>query len=368
MKLWQYVLRRVVLLIPVLVGISIIAFGLAWFATHGHLETQYLTNTDKLSEAKIDQIRHLHGFDRPAWQQYFIYVWNALHGDLGVSTSTTPSNLPVSAAIAAYFPASAELAVLSMIFAVGLGIPLGILSATRRDRPADHVSRFVALSGVSVPVFWLALVLQLYLSYYLGQAGFTFFPLNGRFSSELVTCAHPVLWDKATYQLACGAPARGPHTGFLLFDSLASGDWTVFYDALRHIILPAFTLGFVTLAVIMRMMRASMLEVLGLDYVRTARAKGLEERVVVNRHARRNALIPTLTVVGLAVGGLMGGAVLTETIFSWPGLGRWSTRAILSVDIGALMGFVLLTAIIYVVANLLVDLLYAYLDPRVRLE
>jgi peptide/nickel transport system permease protein len=379
-SLWVYIARRLALLVPVLIGISLITFGLAFFATcdrghgfayclgHGHLETQYLSVTDRLSEAKIEQIRHLHGFDKPFYVQYFGYVKDALTGDLGVSTSF--GSRPVTDVMRAFAPASAELAIISMVFAVVMGIPLGIMSATHRDKPTDHVARFVALSGVSVPVFWLALILQLFLSYQLGLHGFTFFPLNARVDPALLTCDHPVLWDDLSqFALSCGHAAPGlPRTGLLLIDSLVWRDPTAFYDLLRHILLPAFTLGFVTLAVIMRMMRASMLEVLGLDYVRTARAKGLEERVVINRHARRNALIPTLTVVGLAVGSLMGGAVLTETIFSWPGLGRWSTRAIVNVDIGGLMGFVLFTSIIYVTANLVVDLLYAYLDPRVRLE
>src|ERR1051325_715496 len=363
MKLWQYVLRRLLLLVPVLVGISLITFGLAWFATNGHLETQYISLSDRLSPEKVDRITKLHGFDKPGYVQYFIYVQNLLKGEMGISTSF--NNLPVTEVIAKLLPASVELAIVAMILAVLFGIPLGVLSATHRDRPADHVSRFVALSGVSVPVFWLALLLQLYLGYHLN-----WFPLSDRFAPQLLGCDHPVLWvDKEQFATACGVAYPGTlKTGLRLVDSLVWRDWIVLNDALRHIVMPAFTLGFVTLAIIMRMMRASMLEVLGLDYVRTARAKGLEEKVVVNRHARRNALIPTMTVIGLAIGGLMGGAVLTETIFSWPGLGRWATKGILSVDVGAIMGFVVLTAIIYVLANLVVDLLYAYLDPRVTLE
>ena len=358
MKLWQYVLRRIILLVPVLIGISLLTFGLAWFATNGHLENQYLTQSDRLSEARIQRIRELHGYDQPAYMQYFTYVKNFMTGDMGVSTSF--QNMQVSDVVKTLFPASLELGAVAILIAVLVGIPLGILSATKRDTPIDHVTRFIALSGVSVPVFWLALILQLYLGYHLDL-----FPLNGRFDPNLVTCEHPVFVPEA--DLVCGAPDR-TKTGFLLVDTLVWGDWTAFVDVVRHMVLPALTLSFVSLAIISRMMRASMLEVLGLDYVRTARAKGLEERVVVNRHARRNALIPTTTVIGLSVGGLMGGAVLTETIFSWPGLGRWSARAILSVDVAAIMGFVVLTALIFVLANLVVDLIYAFLDPRVRLE
>ncbi len=350
MALWQYVARRLVLLVPVLLGISVITFGLAWFATHGHLEVQYLRQSDRLHEDQVQRIIQQHGFDKPAYVQYFLYLKDVLHGDLGLSTSV---NDPVLDVIKSKFPASVELALVAMVFAVLLGIPWGILSATRRDKPADHVTRFLALSGVSVPVFWLALILQLFLSYYLSQQGFSWFPLFGRYDAILAG-SHPSLLN-------------GP-THFLLVDTLLAGDLVAFGDVVRHLVLPGFTLGFVTLAIITRMMRASMLEVLGLDYVRTARAKGLEEKVVVNRHARRNALIPTTTVIGLSLGSLMGGAVLTETIFQWPGLGYWAAKGILSVDTAAIMGFVGLTALIYVLANLLVDVIYAYLDPRVRLD
>lgn len=350
MKLWQYILRRLVLLVPVLFGISLITFGLAWFATDGHLENQYLSESDKLSEEKIQQIIRQNGFDQPAYVQYFRYVENLLSGDWGVSTSV---NRPVTEVIEQQFPASIELAVIAMIFAILVGIPLGILSATHRNRPTDHVTRVLALSGVSVPIFWLALILQLTFAYWLPKQGFPFFPLLGRYDSILAT-QHPVLY--------------GGETGFLLIDTVIAGDFVAWWDAFRHLLLPGFTLAFTTLAIIARMMRASMLEVLNVDYIRTARAKGLEERVVVNRHARRNALIPTTTVIGLSLGGLMGGAVLTETVFAWPGLGRWAARATLSLDVAAIMGFVTLTALIYVIANLVVDIIYAYLDPRVRLE
>jgi peptide/nickel transport system permease protein len=283
-------------------------------------------------------------------------------GDLGLSTSI---NRPVSEVIADKFPASLELAFVAMVLAVAVGIPLGILSATRRDTPLDHITRFIALSGVSVPVFWLALILQLILGYKLGLL-----PLINRFDATLVTM-HPVFRpDHADACAAAAALGRAcfPQTNLLLIDTLLWRDFVAFWDVLLHLALPALTLGFVSLGVITRMMRATMLETLGLDYVRTARAKGLEERVVINRHARRNALIPTTTVIGLSFGGLMGGAVLTETIFAWPGLGHWAAGAILSVDVAAIMGFVALSAVIYVLMNLFVDVLYAYLDPRVRLE
>jgi len=362
MKLVTYIARRLLLLLPVLVGISLVTFGLAWVATDGHLENQYLNEHDRTRPEALQRIVEKHGFDRPAHEQYFRYVRNLLTGDMGLSTSV---GFPVSEVIKDRFPATAELALVSIAFAVAVGIPLGILSATRRDTPLDHVTRLVALSGVSVPVFWLALILQMFLGY-----KWDLFPLINRFDASLLS-THPVLIPD--HEQACALAASlgqtcRMQTGILLFDTLVWLDFVAFWNVLKHLMLPAFTLGFVTLGVITRMMRASMLEVLGLDYVRTARAKGLEERVVVNRHARRNALIPTTTVIGLSIGGLMGGAVLTETIYAWPGLGNWAVSAILSVDIAAVMGFVVLTALVYVLVNLLVDILYAYLDPRVRLE
>lgn len=362
MKLITYIARRLLLLVPVLVGISIFIFALAWLATGGHLENQHLNQADRTREEAIQRIIEQYGYDKPAYVQYFTYVKNLVTGDMGLSTST---GFPVSEIIKDRFPASVELALVAMLFAVAVGIPLGILSATRRDTPWDHVTRFVALSGVSVPVFWLALLLQLFLGFHLDL-----FPLINRFDANILS-QHPVLIPdhaEACRRAAELGQACRIQTGILLFDTLVWLDFVAFWDVLKHLILPAFTLGFVSLGVITRMMRASMLEVLGLDYVRTARAKGLEERVVINRHARRNALIPTTTVIGLSIGGLMGGAVLTETIFAWPGLGEWAAAAILSVDVAAIMGFVALTAVVYVLMNLLVDILYAYLDPRVRLE
>lgn len=357
MKLVIYIVRRLLLLIPVLLGISIITFSLAWFATGGHLENQYLNQADRTRPEAVERIIEQHGFDQPAYIQYFRYLQDLATGDLGLSTSV---NRPVSEVIVSKFPASLELAFVAIVFAVLVGIPLGILSATKRDTPADHITRFIALSGVSVPVFWFALILQLTLGFKLD-----IFPLINRFDPNLVTCAHPVFVPDAS--AVCGS-ASFPKTNLLLLDTILWRDPVAFWDVLRHLILPAFTLGFVSLGVIARMMRATMLETLGLDYIRTARAKGLEERVVINRHARRNALIPTTTVIGLSFGGLMGGAVLTETIFAWPGIGQWAAAAILSVDVAAIMGFVALSALIYVTMNLFVDILYAYLDPRVRLE
>jgi peptide/nickel transport system permease protein len=256
------------------------------------------------------------------------------------------AHLYVTEAIAVKLPATIELALVAMILAVIVGIPLGILSATKKDKAADHITRVIALAGVSMPIFWFALILKYVFFYQFFVWGLPFLPEGGRYSYEYIQ------YD--------------PITNFVLIDSLATMNIVLFFDALVHLVLPGFALGYLTLAIITRMMRSSMLEVLKEDYITLARSKGLRERVVIYKHALRNAMIPTVTVIGLAFGGLMTGAVLTETIFSWPGLGRWSTRAILTSDIPSINAFTLIVAFIFVGANLVVDLIYGTLDPRIR--
>ncbi|MGY5856044.1 MAG: ABC transporter permease, partial [Candidatus Thorarchaeota archaeon] len=222
-----------------------------------------------------------------------------------------------------------------------------IISATKKDQKVDHFTRIFSLAGVSMPIFWFALMLKYIFFYQFTVLGLPNLPGGERYT--FVTFG--------TFDYI---------TGFLLIDSLLVGNIRLFIDALRHLIMPAFCLGYLTLAIITRMMRSSMLEVLKEDYITLARSKGLTERIVIYRHALRNALIPTVTVIGLAFGGLITGAVLTETIFQWPGLGRWAVRAILFSDIAAITGFTLLVALIFVTANLVVDLVYGVLDPRIR--
>jgi ABC-type dipeptide/oligopeptide/nickel transport system permease component len=338
MRMTTYIARRLLLLIPVLLGVSVFVFALTRLA--GRPEAAYIS--EKMTEAQIQLVLSRYHFDAPVWEQYFYWLSGVLQGDWGYSRV---ANMPVTQAITTYFPATFELTLISIIIAVFIGIYVGTLSAVRKDKPIDHVTRIIALSGVSLPIFWLGLLLQLVF-----YSNLHLLPANGRFSNSFII-------------------GGIPHTtGFLLVDSLLAGNFALFQDALVHIIMPAVTLAFGTIALIARMMRSSMLEVLNQDYVKTARAKGLPSKVVIKKHARRNALIPTTTVVGLSFGGLLGGAVLTESIFSWPGLGQWSATAILRNDTASVLGFVLLIAIVYVLANLIVDLMYAYLDPRVRLE
>jgi peptide/nickel transport system permease protein len=335
-----YIIRRLLLLIPVLIGVSILVFSLIQIG--GDPEAAYIT--ERMTEPQIHAIEAKYHFDEPAYIQYWYWLGGIVQGDWGISKSQREQ--PVTTIIAERFPATFELTMVSIIIAFFAGIALGTVSAVKKDKPTDHATRIMALSGVCLPIFILALILQ-YTFYYSLQL----FPSGGRY-------------EIGTYLDSGGFTT---YTGFYLIDTAISGNWIMFQDVAWHLVLPAVTLSFGTLAIITRIMRSSMLEVLSQDYIRTARSKGLPEKAVINKHARKNALIPTTTVVGLAFGGLLTGAVLTETIFYWPGLGKWSTDAIVALDQASIMGFVLLTAVIYVLANLVVDLMYAFLDPRVRL-
>jgi peptide/nickel transport system permease protein len=343
-----YIARRLLLLVPVLVGVTLVTFSLTWVATQGDLSRGYVTL--HMTPEQVAQLKHLKGFDQPFYVQYLDYLARLATGDLGVTKTAGFGDRPITDVIAERFPATLELTLVAMTFAILVGIPLGMLSAVRRDQPVDHVARVLALSGVSIPIFWLGLLMKMGLA---TNTGVALFPLGGRYTTALAF-SHPVLFDAKP-------------TGLLLIDSLIALDPTAFADVLLHLLLPGLTLAFATLAIIARMMRSSMLEVMRQDYIKTAFAKGLQERQVWHKHARANAMLPTVTVIGLAFGGLLGGAVLTETIFQWPGLGDWSTTAIRTVDPQAVLSFTVLVAIIYVLANLAVDVLYAYLDPRVKL-
>ncbi|GAK60533.1 ABC-type dipeptide/oligopeptide/nickel transport system, permease component [Candidatus Vecturithrix granuli] len=335
MKFYQYILRRLGLMVFSLLGVLIVTF----FVSH-------VIPADPIGAILgpqaplelIEKIRHELGFDRPVHVQFFIYLKNSLRGDFGKSLRTQN---PVIKDLRTFFPATVELATVAMFIGVFLGIPLGILSAVKKDQWGDHIARGFSLIGLSMPVFWLALILLLIFYYRLG-----WLPGPGRID--------PYLFPQA------------PITGIILLDSLIYRDFEIFFNALQHIILPAFVLGYFSTASIVRITRSSMLEVLNLDYVQTARAKGLRESVVIYKHALKNAMIPVTTVIGLTYGSLLEGAVLTETIFAWPGLGRYMTSAFLFLDFNAVMGGTLLIALIFSLANLVVDILYAFLNPKIR--
>jgi peptide/nickel transport system permease protein len=320
-----------------LIGMTLISFVLSQ-AVPADPVTANMGEQAAANPQAVAAFRHRWGLDRPRYEQYAIYLWNVLHGDLGTSITTKQ---PVAADLRRHLPATIELAVSAMIISVVIGIPLGVLAAARRDRPVDQAARVISLIGVSMPIFWLGLVALVVFYAWLGWA-----PPPGRLSPRL---------DPPPFV-----------TGFVLVDAVLAGRKDAAIDALKHLALPAIVLSSYGLGVITRVMRGSMLEVLGEDYVRTARAKGVSERVVMVQHAARNSLIPTVTVIGLSFGGLLSGAVVTESVFSWPGLGLYAFRSATSLDFPAIMGVGIVVATIYVLVNLVVDVAYGLLDPRIR--
>jgi dipeptide transport system permease protein len=331
----RFILVKIGLLIPTFIGVAIAAFGFVRLLPGDPV--LLLAGEHGISPERHAELMHQYGFDQPIWQQFLEFLWNLLQGDLGVSIST---KRPVISEFLALFPATLELSVCAIILAVILGIPAGIFAATKRGTWVDQTIMGTALVGYSMPIFWWGLLLIILFS---GVLHWT--PVSGRISLMYFF----------------------PHvTGFMLIDSLLSGQKGAFTSAVSHLILPTIVLSTIPLAVIARQTRSAMLEVLGEDYVRTARAKGLSPVRVVSVHALRNALIPVITTIGLQVGVLMAGAILTETIFSWPGVGKWMVDSIFRRDYPAVQGGLLLIALIVMVVNLIVDLLYGLVNPRVR--
>ena len=339
----MYILRRLLLLIPVLLGLTMLTFTLSNVVT----DPASAWTTDRTPPSVVAQIRKAHHFDQPLILQYYYYLVDLFHGNWGLSHSQADE--PVFNVIRRTFPATIELATFATIIQITVGIPLGIISAVKKDKPVDHASRLLALSGASFPVFWLALMLQYIFFYTLRLHGLPYLPSTGQVD-DIVLLNHPL---KTV-------------TGFVILDSLLTWNMFVFKDAIAHIILPAICDGFTGLGLITRITRSSMLEVMKQDYITLARAKGLPERVVIYKHALKNAINPTITIIGTSFGFILGGAPLTETVFSWPGMGKWAAYAIVSLDTASIMGFVLITGIIFVLVNLIVDVLYSLVDPRVR--
>ena len=335
MTLLPYLLRRLVGFVAVMIGVSIITFGLS------HLipaDPAVVALGDHATDAQIHAFREKYGLNKPVPEQYWIYVTNLLRGDLGTSIRT---RRPVASDLHDFFPATFELSIAALVLSILIGIPAGVLSATARNHLPDHVVRILSLIGGSVPIFWLGLLL---IGFFYGRLGWL--PGGARIDKFIPPPPHV--------------------TGLFTVDSLLVGNFKALGSSLRHLILPALALGYFSTAIIARMMRSSMLEVLNQQYVLAARAKGLRGWRVVWRHAVRNALIPTVTTIGVTFGSLLSGAVLTETIFSWPGLGRYATNSAINLDFPAVMGVTLLAALVYTVANLFVDVGYHWLDPRIR--
>ena len=339
MSLHLYFIRRLLFAIPLILGITVVSFIIANAVPADPINANLPQNALNDPEL-VEAFRKRWGLDKSPIEQYFTYLGNLLQGDLGVSIKTKN---PIVDDIGQFLPATMELATYSIVVGLIMGISFGVISAVWRNSLVDYAVRAFALIGVSFPVFLLALIA---LTLFHAQLGWTAGP--GRLGFLVAD------------------PPRV--TGWLTIDSVVAGQWDTFRDALSHLILPSIVLGSFIAGIIARMTRSSLLEQLNADYVRTARAKGLYEHLVIGRHALRNALIPVVTIIGLLYGNLLAGAVLTESIFAWPGLGRYVYRASTSQDFPAIMGVSMLIALIYVVVNFLVDIVYYFLDPRIRLN
>ncbi|MEP7225110.1 MAG: ABC transporter permease [Actinomycetota bacterium] len=332
----KFVVRRLLLLVPILLGLSILVF--LWIRALPGGPAQALLG-ERATQESVAQIERQYGLDKPIHIQYWSYLKTVGSGDLGTSVTT---RRPVSDELKQRFPATIELTLAAMLFSILLGIPLGFIAAKRYGSVLDHASLVLSLLGVSIPVFFLAILLK-----YLFAVKLGLLPTVGRIS-PLIDLNHP--------------------TNFYFLDALLAGDLNAFWDVFKHLLLPAVALGSIPLAITARITRAAVLDVQNEDYVRTARAKGLSPRVVDERHIFRNALLPIVTIVGLQAGLLLSGAVLTETVFAFPGMGTWLVDAIRARNFPVLQGGILFVSLVFVLVNLLVDVLYAVINPRIRVS
>jgi peptide/nickel transport system permease protein len=330
----RYIIRRLLLLVPILLGVSLLIFF--WIRALPGSPAEALLG-ERATPQLVHQLRERYGLDKPVYRQYFSYLRTTVGGDLGVSVAT---HRTITSEIKQRFPATIELALAAMIFATGFGIPLGFLAAKRYGGFFDNSTLVGTLLGISIPIFFLAILLK-----YFFAVKWQLLPSVGR---EDVT-------------------ANTPHpTNFYVLDAIIARDPSALWDSISHLILPAIALGSIPLAIITRITRASVLDVQNEDYVRTARAKGLPPRTVDRRHVLRNALLPITTIIGLQTGLLLSGAVLTETVFAWPGMGSWLRDAIFARDYPVLQGGILFLAVVFVFVNLIVDISYAIINPRIR--
>jgi peptide/nickel transport system permease protein len=331
-----YIIKRLIQIIPVILGVTIIAFSLIHLAPGDPARTMLGQHA---TQKEINEIREKYGLDEPLYVQYGIWLSGVIRGDLGRSILT--NDLVVNE-IASRFPNTVELAIAAMLFAIIIGGLAGIISASKQYSITDYTVMGVALFGISMPVFWLGIMLMLIFGVFLG-----WLPIGGRIDLLI------------PYQSV---------TGFMVLDSIITGNITALGSVLKHLILPAVALGTIPMAIIARVTRSSMLEVLRQDFIRTERAKGLSERSVIYKHAVRNALVPVVTVIGLNFGLLLAGAILTETVFSWPGLGRLVVESVYERDYPLVVGCILVFALVFVIVNLITDILYTYIDPRIKYE
>ncbi len=329
------IIKRILYVIPIIFGITLLVFSL------GHLlpgdPIQIMAGTHHLSKAQYAEVaRNLH-LDKPLWYQYFLYVKDLLHGNLGYSLVT---HIPVTKEFFELFPATLELSLYALIFAIAVGLPAGIFAAIKRGKFSDYSVMTISLTGYSMPIFWWGLLLMLLFSITLGLT-----PVSGRIATSF--------WIDHT-------------TGFALIDAFLSGDMQAVVSVLKHLILPTIALGTIPMAIIARMTRSSLLEVIQADYILVAKAKGLSYYRVVLVHALRNAWIPIITIIGLQVSSLFAGAVLTETIFSWPGIGKWIIHSVMRRDYPVIQGGILLIALNIILVNLFIDILYTIANPKLR--
>jgi ABC-type dipeptide/oligopeptide/nickel transport system permease component len=331
-----YIVKRLAMLVPVMLGVSIIAFSLIHLAPGDPARTML---GERATQEQLNEIREKYGLDKPLYVQYGIWLNGVLHGDLGRSITTHEE---VAKEIGDRLPNTMELAIAAMIFAIIIGVFAGIISATKQYSITDYTCMGVALFGISMPVFWLGIMLMMIFGVFLGLL-----PIGGRI--DLLIPFQRV-------------------TGFMVFDSIITGNFPALISVLRHLILPAIALGTIPMAMIARVSRSSMLEVLRQDFIRTERAKGLSERMVIYKHAVRNAMVPVVTVIGLNFGLLFAGAILTETVFSWPGIGRLVVNAVYERDYPLVVGCILVFAIVFVIVNLITDIFYTRIDPRIQYE
>jgi peptide/nickel transport system permease protein len=357
----QYTIRRLLLAIPVLIGILIVTFALAR-AIPGDPCRAMLG--EKATAEVCAKFKHDQGFDKPVVVQFFVYMNKVIHGDFG---SSIRYSRPVTTILIERLPMTIELGLAALILAVLIGIPAGILSAVRRNSALDVVTMVGANMGVSMPVYWLGLMLAYLFALKLKGTPF-WLPPSGRLSAGVSTIPFYQIWHINVIKNTFGGGMMEFFSNFYIFNSLITGQWIVLGDAVKHLILPAVALCTIPLAIIARMTRSSMLEVMKLDYIRTARAKGMLSRTVVLKHAFRNALLPIVTVIGLEVGVIFAGAVLTESIFGLAGVGRILFESITARDYPIIQAFTVVIAILYVIVNLVVDLSYVFIDPRIRLE
>lgn len=331
----QFLLRRFFYVFPAFIGVTLLTFSLIHLIPGDPVELR--AGERGISAERHAKLKADMGLDEPMAVQYLKYINGVFHGDLGRSFVTKK---PILEEFMTLFPATLELSLCAMIIAIVFGLPAGIIAGVKRGSPIDHTVMGISLTGYSMPIFWWGLLLILFFSVNLGWT-----PVSGRLSA--------LFWIDTD-------------TGFMLIDTLRSNEPGAFKSAVSHLILPAIVLGTIPLAVIARMTRSSMLEVLQADYVRTARAKGLSPFRVIMVHALRNALIPVITVIGLQTGVLLAGAILTETIFAWPGVGKWIVESINRRDYPAIQGGILIIATLIILVNLGVDLLYGIVNPRIR--